>query len=85
MQSPTECHEAAEKDAYRRLVEEGAARECRLLEALKQGKAREEWLVNALQNNQTQHNESRTQKQELQRLLTGQSQHSNSSLLTAAT
>lgn len=80
MQSPTERHEAAERDAYSRLVEEGAARECRLLEALEQGKAREEQgkareeqLVNALQINQTQHDESRIQIQELQRLLTGQS------------
>lgn len=39
MQSPTERHEAAERVAYCRMVEEGASRDCRLLEVLEQGKA----------------------------------------------
>ena len=56
-------------DAFRRVVEEAASRECRplyaLLDTLEQGKGREEQLFNTLQMNQAQHKESTSQVQAL--------------------
>ena len=64
IQSPTEHRQAAERDAYCRLVEKAAARECSLLNALEEGKAREEKPLSLLQIHQAQHNKSKTQIQE---------------------